>query len=80
MTWEVNANQPGSSGLVQGVDTDDHSLDETVAIGDRDVVPVPRGYPPARAALGNDLHDLNIVAGPVRTWRRIHNEPAHAGQ
>ena len=34
----------------QRVYTDDRSLDETMAVGDRDVVLVPRGYHPGRRA------------------------------
>ena len=52
------------------------TLDETMAVGDRDVVLVPRGYHPVGAAHGYDLYYLNVMAGPKRTWR-FHNDPAH---
>ena len=61
----------------QRVYTDDRSLDETLAVGDRDVVLVPRGYHPVGAPHGYDLYYLNVMAGPKRIWR-FHNDPAHA--
>lgn len=60
----------------QRVYTDDRSLDETMAIHDRDVVLVPRGYHPVGAAHGYDLYYLNVMAGPKRIWK-FYNEPAH---
>ena len=54
---------------VQRVYTDDRTLDETLAVEDRDVVLVPRGYHPVSAAHGFDLYYLNVMAGPVRSWR-----------
>jgi 5-deoxy-glucuronate isomerase len=53
---------------VQRVYTDDRSLDETMAVADRDVVLVPRGYHPVGAPHGFDLYYLNVMAGPVRKW------------
>ena len=61
---------------LQRIYTDDRSLDETVAFGDRDVVLVPRGYHPVGAAHGYDLFYLNVMAGPRRAWR-FHNDSAH---
>ncbi len=61
---------------VQRVYTDDRSLDETMAFGDRDVVLVPRGYHPVGAAHGYDLYYLNVMAGPKRVWK-FHNDPDH---
>ncbi len=60
----------------QRVYTDDGSLDETMALHDRDVVTVPRGYHPYGAPHGYTGYYLNVMAGPVRTWR-FHNDPAH---
>ena len=68
--------KPPQGFAVQRVYTDDRSLDETLAVGDRDVVLVPRGYHPVSAAHGYDLYYLNVMAGPKRTWR-FHNDPAH---
>jgi 5-deoxy-glucuronate isomerase len=53
----------------QRVYTDDHSLDETMTVHDRDVVLVPRGYHPVGAPHGFDLYYLNVMAGPHRTWK-----------
>jgi 5-deoxy-glucuronate isomerase len=49
---------------------------ETVAVRDRDVVLVPRGYHTVSAPPGYDLYYLNVMAGPVRTWA-IANDPDH---
>ncbi len=59
----------GSGFAVQRVYTKDGSLDETMAVADRDVVLVPRGYHPVGAPHGFDLYYLNVMAGPVRQWR-----------
>ena len=67
---------PPQGFALQRVYTDDRELDETMAVGDRDVVLVPRGYHPVSAAHGYDLYYLNVMAGPKRTWR-FHNDPAH---
>jgi 5-deoxy-glucuronate isomerase len=67
---------PPQGFALQRVYTDDRSLDETLAVGDRDVVLVPRGYHPVGAPHGYDLYYLNVMAGPKRTWR-FHNDPAH---
>ncbi len=61
---------------LQRVYTDDRSLDETIVVGDRDVVLVPRGYHPVGAPHGYDLYYLNVMAGPKRTWK-FHNDPDH---
>lgn len=54
---------------VQRVYTEDRSLDETMAVGDRNLVLVPRGFHPVGAIHGFDLYYLNVMAGPVRQWR-----------
>ena len=54
---------------VQRVYTDDLSIDETIAVSDRDVVMVPKGYHPVGAPAGLDLYYLNVMAGPDRRWR-----------
>ena len=69
--------KPSQGYAVQRVYTDDRSLDETMAVYDRDVVLVPGGYHPVGAAYGYDLYYLNVMAGPKRMWR-FYNEPAHA--
>jgi len=68
---------PPQGFALQRIYTDDRSLDETLAVGDRDVVLVPRGYHPVGAPHGYDLYYLNVMAGPKRTWR-FHNDPDHA--
>jgi 5-deoxy-glucuronate isomerase len=60
----------------QRVYTDDRSLDEAMAVEDGDVVLVPEGYHPCAACHGYDLYYLNVMAGPVRTWK-FHNAPEH---
>ena len=67
---------PPQGFAMQRVYTDDRSLDETMAVSDRDVVLVPRGYHPCAAAHGYELYYLNVMAGPKRVWR-FHNDPAH---
>lgn len=60
----------------QRVYTDDRSLDETTLIEDGDVVLVPKGYHPVAAVAGYDIYYLNVMAGPVRTWK-FYNAPEH---
>jgi 5-deoxy-glucuronate isomerase len=61
---------------LQRVYTDDRSLDESVAFGDRDCVLVPRGYHTVSAAPGYELYYLNVMAGPTRQWA-VSNDPDH---
>ena len=61
---------------VQRVYTDDRSLDETLTVGDGDVVLVPKGYHPVSAPPGYDLYYLNVMAGPTREWK-FKNDPQH---
>ena len=67
----------GSGFAIQRVYTDDLSLDETMAVADRDVVLVPKGYHPVGAPHGFDLYYLNVMAGPVRSWK-FTMAPDHA--
>ena len=60
----------------QRVYTDDRSLDEAMAVEDRDVVLVPKGYHPTATCHGYDLYYLNVMAGPVRSWK-FHNAKEH---
>ncbi len=59
---------------LQRVFTEDGSLDETMAVGDGDVVLVPRGHHPCAAPYGFELYYLNVMAGPQRKWR-FRNHP-----
>ncbi len=61
---------------MQRVYTDDRSLDESLVAKDGDVVLVPKGYHPVSAPPGYDVYYLNVMAGPVRTWK-FHNDPDH---
>jgi 5-deoxy-glucuronate isomerase len=61
---------------LQRVYTDDRTLDETLAFGDRDCVLVPRGYHTVSAPPGYDLYYLNVMAGPTRLWA-VANDPDH---
>lgn len=63
--------------VVQRVYTDDRSLDETMVVKDGDVVLVPKGYHPVSVPPGYEGYYLNVMAGPVRTWK-FHNDPDHA--
>ena len=67
---------PRSGFGLQRVYTDDRSLDETLAFGDRDCVLVPRGYHTVSAPPGYELYYLNVMAGPVRSWA-VANDPDH---
>ena len=60
----------------QRVYTDDRSLDEAMVVEDGDVTMVPKGYHPVAAVHGYDLYYLNVMAGPVRTWK-FHNAAEH---
>jgi 5-deoxy-glucuronate isomerase len=62
---------------LQRVYTDDRTLDETLAFGDRDCVLVPRGYHTVSAPPGYAVYYLNVMAGPVRSWV-VANDPDHA--
>jgi len=61
---------------VQRVWTEDGALDETMAVGNHDVVLVPRGHHPCAAPYGYEMYYLNVMAGPLRKWR-FKNHPDH---
>ena len=62
-TYYHRLNPAAGFGL-QRVYTEDGSLDETMAVADRDVVLVPKGHHPCAAPYGYDLYYLNVMAGP----------------
>ena len=66
-TYYHRVDPPTGFGL-QRVYTDDRSLDESFAFGDRDTILVPRGYHTVSAPPGCRLYYLNVMAGPVRSW------------
>ena len=68
---------PQQGFCLQRVYTDDGSLDECVAVYDKDVVKVPKGYHPVATIAGYDSYYLNVMAGPLRQWRFTW-ETAHA--
>jgi len=68
--------KPGAFGF-QRVYTADRSLDESMAVGDLDIVIVPEGYHPFGAPAGYDAYYLNIMAGPNRAWH-FTIDPDHA--
>jgi 5-deoxy-glucuronate isomerase len=67
---------PAHGFALQRVYTADGTLDECVAVRDRDTVLVPRGYHTVSAPPGYDLYYLNVMAGPTRAWA-IANDPDH---
>src|SRR5262245_65217136 len=67
---------PPQGFALQRVYTGDGELDESLAVRDRDVVLVPRGYHTVSAPPGYTDYYLNVMAGPVRTWA-IANDPDH---
>ncbi len=60
---------PPQGFCLQRVYTDDRSLDECMAVYNRDVVKVPKGYHPVATIAGYDNYYLNVMAGPLRKWR-----------
>ncbi|MGL4860724.1 MAG: 5-deoxy-glucuronate isomerase [Enterobacteriaceae bacterium] len=68
---------PAQGFCLQRVYTDDRQLDQCMAVYDRDVVMVPRGYHPVATLAGYNSYYLNVMAGPVRRWLFTW-EPEHA--
>ncbi|MFJ5963217.1 MULTISPECIES: 5-deoxy-glucuronate isomerase [unclassified Bacillus (in: firmicutes)] len=68
--------KPQQGFVLQRVYTDDLSLDETMAVTDSTAVLVPKGYHPVSAPPGYEIYYLNVMAGPVRTWK-FHNSTEH---
>ena len=67
---------PSQGFIFQRVYTDSRDIDESMAVEDRDVVLVPRGYHPVVVPHGYESYYLNVMAGPKRIWR-FQNDPAH---
>lgn len=59
---------PEQGFCMQRVYTDNRDLDECMAVYNRDVVMVPKGYHPVATLAGYDSYYLNVMAGPVRKW------------
>jgi 5-deoxy-glucuronate isomerase len=67
---------PPQGFVFQRVYSDSRDIDESMAVGDRDVVLVPRGYHPVVVPHGYESYYFNVMAGPKRVWH-FHNDPAH---
>jgi 5-deoxy-glucuronate isomerase len=67
---------PSPGFIFQRVYSDSRDLDECMAVEDRDVVLVPRGYHPVVVPHGYESYYFNVMAGPKRVWH-FHNDPAH---
>ncbi|OHR74212.1 5-deoxy-glucuronate isomerase [Bacillus sp. HMSC76G11] len=67
---------PENGFIIQRVYTDDRSINETMAVSNGDAVMVPEGYHPVSTPPGYDGYYLNVMAGPIRTWK-FHNDPEH---
>jgi 5-deoxy-glucuronate isomerase len=52
---------------IQRVYTADRSRDETITVGDGEMVLIPEGYHPVVAAHGYNVYYLNALAGPARS-------------
>ena len=74
-TYYFRIEPPQGFGL-QRVYTDDRSLDESLAVRDRDTVLVPSGYHTVSAPPGYAVYYLNVMAGPTRAWA-VANDPDH---
>ncbi len=59
---------PNQGFAFQRVYTEDGSLDESMAVYDKDVVMVPKGYHPVATVAGYNNYYLNVMAGPIRKW------------
>ena len=71
-----SSSYPPQGFVFQRVYSDSRDLDESMAVGDRDVVLVPRGYHPVVVPHGYQSYYFNVMAGPKRVWH-FHNDPAH---
>jgi 5-deoxy-glucuronate isomerase len=67
---------PPQGFVFQRVYSDSRDIDESMAVGDRDVVLVPRGYHPVVVPHGYESYYFDVMAGPKRVWH-FHNDPAH---
>lgn len=59
---------PEQGFCMQRVYTDDRELDECMAVYNKDVVMVPKGYHPVATLAGYNSYYLNVMAGPTRKW------------
>ncbi|HEY4601362.1 MAG TPA: 5-deoxy-glucuronate isomerase [Cerasibacillus sp.] len=71
---KINPSEGGFA--IQRVYTDDRSLNETIVVNDGDAVLVPKGHHPCATPPGYELYYLNVMAGPIRSWK-FTNDPDH---
>ncbi|WP_096185594.1 5-deoxy-glucuronate isomerase [Evansella halocellulosilytica] len=67
---------PEQGFVFQRVYNDDRTLNETLAVENKNVVLVPEGYHPVSAVPGYESYYLNVMAGPIRKWK-FNNDPDH---
>jgi 5-deoxy-glucuronate isomerase len=67
---------PPQGFVFQRVYSDSRDIDESMAVEDRNVVLVPRGYHPVVVPHGYQSYYFNVMAGPKRVWH-FNNDPAH---
>lgn len=67
---------PTQGFCMQRVYTDDRVLDESMAVYNKDVVLVPKGYHPVATIAGYNSYYLNVMAGPTKIWK-FHMESDH---
>lgn len=67
---------PPQGFVFQRVYSDSRDIDESMAVEDRDVVLVARGYHPVVVPCGYQSYYFNVMAGPKRAWH-FHNDPNH---
>lgn len=60
---------PPQGWAMQRIYVDDRSLDECMAVYNHDVVMAPKGYHPVATIAGYDNYYLNVMAGPVKSWK-----------
>jgi 5-deoxy-glucuronate isomerase len=67
---------PPQGFIFHRVYTDSRDLDQSMAVEDRNVVLVPRGYHPVVVPHGYESYYFNVMAGPKRVWH-FRNDPVH---
>ena len=67
---------PPQGFVFQRVYSDSRDIDQSMAVENRDVVLVPRGYHPVVVPHGYQSYYFNVMAGPKRVWH-FHNDPVH---
>ena len=73
---EKNQDPGALQGMLTAIDQGGPDSVYVMVVEDGDVTMVPKGYHPVAAVHGYDLYYLNVMAGPVRTWK-FHNAAEH---